>query len=28
VKKLNPDFLNIFCEVNWDVNLNVCELNP
>jgi len=27
VKKLNPDFLNIFCELNWDANLNGCELN-
>jgi len=22
MKKLNPDFLNIFCELNWDANLN------
>jgi len=21
VKKLNPDFLNILCELNWDANL-------
>ena len=27
VKKVNPDFLNIFCELNWDVNLNGCEPN-
>jgi len=27
VKKLNPDFLNSFCELNWDANLNGCELN-
>jgi len=27
VKKLNPDILDIFCELNWDANLNGCELN-
>jgi len=24
---LNPHFLNIFCDLNWDTNLNECELN-
>jgi len=27
VKKFNTIFLNIFCELNWDANLNGCELN-
>jgi len=26
VKKLNPDFLNIFCELNWDANLTGANL--
>jgi len=27
LKKLNPGFLNIFCGLNWDANLNGCELS-
>jgi len=27
LKKLNPDFFIALCELNWDANLNGCELN-
>jgi len=26
-EKVNPDFLIILCELNWDTNLYGCELN-
>jgi len=27
LKKLYPDFFLALCELNWDANLNGCELN-
>jgi len=27
LKKLNPDCFIALCELNWDANLNGCELN-